>query len=73
MVLEADVTVEGFNTVNETKVPIMAHPPAIYSDSTLQEWLEAVLSSSQKGKSSLSQPYWLPRHLPLSRDFSRVR
>ncbi|XP_021055564.1 protein FAM151A [Mus pahari] len=49
MVLEADVTVEGFNTANETKVPIMAHPPAIYSDNTLQEWLEAVLASSQKG------------------------
>ncbi|KAL1776963.1 FAM151A [Sigmodon hispidus] len=49
MVLEADVTVEGFTTANETGVPIMAHPPAIYSDNTLQEWLEAVLASSQKG------------------------
>ncbi|XP_049992051.1 protein FAM151A [Alexandromys fortis] len=49
MVLEADVNVEGFTTVNETGVPIMAHPPAIYSDNTLQEWLEVVLSSSQKG------------------------
>ncbi|XP_006977766.4 protein FAM151A [Peromyscus maniculatus bairdii] len=49
MVLEADVTVEGFTTVNETGVPIMAHPPAIYSDNTLQQWLEAVLASSQKG------------------------
>uniref|UniRef100_A0A452RD07 Protein FAM151A n=1 Tax=Ursus americanus TaxID=9643 RepID=A0A452RD07_URSAM len=49
MVLEADVTVEGFKTPNETGVPIMAHPPAIYSDNTLQQWLETVLSSSQKG------------------------
>uniref|UniRef100_A0A8C2MEA8 Protein FAM151A n=1 Tax=Cricetulus griseus TaxID=10029 RepID=A0A8C2MEA8_CRIGR len=49
MVLEADVTVEGFTTANETGVPIMAHPPAIYSDNTLQQWLEAVLASSQKG------------------------
>ncbi|XP_046941085.1 protein FAM151A [Lynx rufus] len=49
MVLEADVTVEGLNTVNETGVPVMAHPPAIYSDNTLQQWLEAVLASSQKG------------------------
>ncbi|KAM9106683.1 protein FAM151A [Megaptera novaeangliae] len=47
--LEADVTVEGLGTVNETGVPIMAHPPAIYSDNTLQQWLEAVLASSQKG------------------------
>uniref|UniRef100_A0A2K6GTP8 Protein FAM151A n=1 Tax=Propithecus coquereli TaxID=379532 RepID=A0A2K6GTP8_PROCO len=49
MVLEADVTVEGLNTANETGVPVMAHPPAIYSDNTLQQWLDAVLSSSQKG------------------------
>ncbi|XP_032970306.1 protein FAM151A [Rhinolophus ferrumequinum] len=49
MVLEADVTVEGLNTANETGVPIMAHPPAIYSDNTLQQWLEAVLANSQKG------------------------
>ncbi|XP_037017406.2 protein FAM151A isoform X1 [Artibeus jamaicensis] len=49
MVLEADVTVEGLNTANETGVPIMAHPPAIYSDNTLQQWLEAVLASSWKG------------------------
>nr|XP_044995085.1 protein FAM151A [Jaculus jaculus] len=47
--LEADVTVEGLNTANETGVPIMAHPPDIYSDNTLQQWLEAVLASSQKG------------------------
>uniref|UniRef100_A0A8C0XRA5 Protein FAM151A n=1 Tax=Castor canadensis TaxID=51338 RepID=A0A8C0XRA5_CASCN len=31
-----------------TGVPIMAHPPAIYSDNTLQNWLEVVLASSQK-------------------------
>uniref|UniRef100_A0A8C9JEK8 Protein FAM151A n=1 Tax=Panthera tigris altaica TaxID=74533 RepID=A0A8C9JEK8_PANTA len=49
MVLEADVTIEGLNTVNETGVPVMAHPPAIYSDNTLQQWLEAVLAFSQKG------------------------
>ncbi|XP_029803647.1 protein FAM151A isoform X2 [Suricata suricatta] len=49
MVLEADVNIEGLNTANETGVPIMAHPPAIYSDNTLQQWLEAVLASSQKG------------------------
>ena len=54
MVLEADVTIEGLNTVNETGVPVMAHPPAIYSDNTLQQWLEAVLAFSQKGEDSLS-------------------
>ncbi|XP_042191503.1 protein FAM151A [Callorhinchus milii] len=48
MVLEADVTVEGLNTQNQTNVPIMAHPPAIYSDNTLQHWLNTV-TQSQKG------------------------
>ncbi|XP_061267829.1 protein FAM151A-like [Bos javanicus] len=37
MVLEADITTEGLGTVNETGVPIMAHPPAIYSDNTLEQ------------------------------------
>ncbi|KAF4008448.1 hypothetical protein G4228_020185, partial [Cervus hanglu yarkandensis] len=49
MVLEVDITIEGLGTVNETGVPIMAHPPAIYSDNTLEQWLDAVLASSQKG------------------------
>ncbi|XP_055978188.1 protein FAM151A [Sorex fumeus] len=49
MVLEADVNIEGLNTANETGVPIMAHPPAIYSDNTLKQWLEAVLNTSKKG------------------------
>ncbi|XFF75790.1 hypothetical protein AB1E18_002009 [Capra hircus] len=49
MVLEADITIEGLGTVNETGVAIMAHPPAIYSDNTVEQWLEAVLASSKKG------------------------
>uniref|UniRef100_A0A8C5ZN88 Protein FAM151A n=1 Tax=Marmota marmota marmota TaxID=9994 RepID=A0A8C5ZN88_MARMA len=56
MVLEADVTVHGLNTANETGVPIMAHPPAIYSDNTLQQWLETVLASSLKGMCTLDPP-----------------
>ncbi|KAJ7332684.1 hypothetical protein JRQ81_014864 [Phrynocephalus forsythii] len=48
MALESDVTIEGYNTPSETDKPIMAHPPDIYSDNTLQEWLEAVLRSSNK-------------------------
>lgn len=61
MVLEADVNIEGLNTANETGVPIMAHPPLIYSDNTLQQWLDAVLDSSQKGE-RLSRP--APSQLP---------
>ncbi|XP_075792143.1 protein FAM151A isoform X1 [Pelodiscus sinensis] len=49
MVLEADVNLEGLNTPNETDKPIMAHPPAIYSDNSFQEWLDAVLNSSSRG------------------------
>ncbi|XP_075688261.1 protein FAM151A [Rhinoderma darwinii] len=47
MILEADVNVEGHATPNETNIPIMAHPPAVYSDNTLQEWLDSVLHSSK--------------------------
>ncbi|KAL4608257.1 protein FAM151A [Arapaima gigas] len=47
MVLEADVNVKGHNTVNETNIPIMAHPPNVYSDNTLQEWLDTVLKANK--------------------------
>ncbi|XP_051984045.1 protein FAM151A-like [Xyrauchen texanus] len=47
MILEADVNVQGHNTANETNIPIMAHPPDIYSDNTLDEWLDAVLASKK--------------------------
>lgn len=49
MALESDVTLEGYNTPNETEKPIMAHPPVIYSDNTLQDWLTTVLRLSDKG------------------------
>nr|XP_020483395.2 protein FAM151A-like [Labrus bergylta] len=45
MILEADVTLEGYGTPNEKPIPIMAHPPDIYSDNTLDQWLNAVLAS----------------------------
>ncbi|XP_029474719.1 protein FAM151A [Rhinatrema bivittatum] len=47
MVLEADVTVEGLYTPNETQTPIMAHFPDVYSDNKFQEWLDAVLMSTK--------------------------
>ncbi|KAM4557485.1 protein FAM151A [Fundulus diaphanus] len=47
MILEADVTLEGFGTSNQKPVPIMAHPPDVYSDNTLDQWLEAVLDSKK--------------------------
>ncbi|XP_053186608.1 protein FAM151A [Scomber japonicus] len=45
MILEADVTLEGYGTPSQKPIPIMAHPPDIYSDNTLDQWLDAVLSS----------------------------
>ncbi|MED6281462.1 hypothetical protein CHARACLAT_021862, partial [Characodon lateralis] len=45
MILEADVTLEGYGTPNQRPVPIMAHPPDVYSDNTLDQWLDAVLDS----------------------------
>lgn len=50
MILEADVTLEGYGTPNEKPIPIMAHPPHIYSDNTLDEWLDAVLASKKGGR-----------------------
>lgn len=47
MILEADVTLMGYGTPDEKPVPIMAHPPDIYSDNTLDEWLDAVLASGK--------------------------
>ncbi|XP_073347498.1 protein FAM151A [Pagrus major] len=45
MILEADVTLEGYGTANVKPIPIMAHPPDVYSDNTLDQWLDAVLAS----------------------------
>lgn len=45
MILEADVTLQGYGTPNQKPIPIMAHPPNVTSDNTLDEWLDAVLSS----------------------------
>ena len=61
MILEADVTVQGLNTANETTLPIMAHPPHVYSDNPLNQWLDAVLKS-RKGEKLISEnipPYLL--------------
>lgn len=63
MILEADVNVQGHNTVNETNTPIMAHPPDIYSDNTLEQWLDAVIKS-KKGKESITiEVYHILHHM----------
>uniref|UniRef100_A0A3Q3XM40 Protein FAM151A n=1 Tax=Mola mola TaxID=94237 RepID=A0A3Q3XM40_MOLML len=50
MILEADVTLEGYGTPNVKPIPIMAHPPNVYSDNTLDQWLDAVLASRKAMK-----------------------
>lgn len=50
MILEADVTLEGYGSSNVKPIPIMAHPPQNYSDNTLDEWLDAVLASRKGGR-----------------------
>lgn len=61
MILEADVTLEGYGTPDQKPVPIMAHPPDVFSDNTLDQWLDAVLDSRKGaelvGKQTL---VWLP-------------
>ncbi len=53
MILESDITLEGYGTANQKPIPIMAHPPDITSDNTLDEWLDAVLASRKGTEMSL--------------------
>ncbi|XP_051254929.1 protein FAM151A [Dicentrarchus labrax] len=50
MILESDVTLQGQGTPSQKPIPIMAHPPDIYSDNTLDQWLDAVLASRKAMK-----------------------
>ncbi|KAM3604975.1 uncharacterized protein V6R79_018928 [Siganus canaliculatus] len=50
MILESDITVEGYGTPEQKPIPIMAHPPDVYSDNTLDEWLDAVVASRKAMK-----------------------
>lgn len=59
MILEADVNVQGHNTENETNIPIMAHPPDVYSDNTLEEWLDTVINSKKGEESKMIQKFKL--------------
>ena len=51
MMLEADVVLGRLNSSNEneTKIPIMAHPPATESDLSLEDFLKNVMSNRTKG------------------------
>ncbi|XP_047444356.1 protein FAM151A isoform X2 [Mugil cephalus] len=47
MILEADITLHGYGTADQKPIPIMAHFPDIFSDNTLDQWLDAVLASTK--------------------------
>lgn len=47
MMLEADVTLHGFDTEDEKVIPIMAHPPSVFSDITLGRWLDLTLATEK--------------------------
>jgi hypothetical protein len=47
MMLEADVLLRGQGTANQTDIPVMAHPPAIDSDITLEEWVTQVAPTTK--------------------------
>ncbi|KAM0735719.1 Protein FAM151B [Formica fusca] len=50
MMLEADVVMGKLNnTINQTDIPIMAHPPAIESDLSLENFLELNIRNHTKG------------------------
>ncbi|KAM3865914.1 protein FAM151A [Diretmus argenteus] len=73
MILEADITVEGFGTANQKPVPIMAHPPDIYSDNTLDQWLEAVLDSRKGMKLDFKSLASVAPSLDLLNEKNRTR
>lgn len=60
MILESDVTLEGYGTPNVKPIPIMAHPPSVYSDNTLDQWLDAVLASPKGEKHENIMTFFLP-------------
>ena len=47
MMLEADVLLRGQGTPNQTDIPVMAHPPDIDSDITLEEWITRVITTDK--------------------------
>ncbi|XP_023930428.1 protein FAM151A-like isoform X1 [Lingula anatina] len=47
MMLEADILLRGQGTASQTDIPIMAHPPAIDSDNTFQNWFTNVVQTKK--------------------------
>lgn len=45
--LEADIIVGKLNTINQTGIPIMAHPPAVESDLSLENFLDLNIHSNK--------------------------
>lgn len=45
--LEGDITLRYYGLQNQTDEPIMAHPPMVDSDNTLENWLNNIISSKK--------------------------
>lgn len=50
MMLEADVSMGTITGGGTEQIPIMAHPPAIESDLSLQHFLDGVVTANMNGK-----------------------
>jgi hypothetical protein len=49
MMLEGDIILRWWGLPNQTVEPGMAHPPAVDSDNTLDNWLSEILDRDNKG------------------------
>ncbi|KAK3593251.1 hypothetical protein CHS0354_012339 [Potamilus streckersoni] len=49
MMIEADILLQAQGTMNQTNVPVMSHPPSVYSDLTFEEWIDTILPIKNKG------------------------
>ncbi|ELT90991.1 hypothetical protein CAPTEDRAFT_222574 [Capitella teleta] len=49
MMLEGDIILRWWGLPNQTEEPVMAHPPAVNSDNTLDNWLTQILNREDKG------------------------
>ena len=47
--LEGDIQLRWYGYPNQTDEPVMAHPPDVDSDNTLQNWLDEIIATDDKG------------------------
>ncbi|XP_002121148.4 protein FAM151A-like [Ciona intestinalis] len=65
--LEADITLQIDENHQQTEIPIMAHPPAVRSDYTLDEWLDVIIASDKAIKMDIKITEVIPYALEILR------